>query len=106
MAERWRVGRTTGGRLGIWTSSATCDEPDVCSVAAVPSTKDQRRALLLAAAPRLRDACRRALSLAALGEGVGRLSARHGSAPRTQAEIKAIEQEILTALAFSEGRGR
>ncbi len=57
----WRVGRTTGGLLGIWSRRSRADSPDVCSVASVPDARDEANAHLMAAAPELLAACKRAL---------------------------------------------
>lgn len=43
----WRVGRTMGGALGIWSSGCHSDEPDVCRVASVPTENDEARAELI-----------------------------------------------------------
>ena len=43
----WRVGRTLGGALGIWSKTCRADEPDVCTVAMVPNKRDEVRAALI-----------------------------------------------------------
>lgn len=52
----WRVGRGHNGALGVWSNGVSTDSPDVCSVAAVPNTEDEKRARLIAAAPELLEA--------------------------------------------------
>lgn len=52
----WRKGYTSGGALGIWLEGSKTDEPDVCTVAAVPDEQDIARANLIAAAPDLLEA--------------------------------------------------
>mgnify|MGYP001566202492 CR=1 FL=1 len=95
--ERWRLGRTRGGALGVWTQSARMDSPNVCTVLDIPPGAGEERARLIASAPELRATLEAMCQLWLHGFGMA-----EGASPTPEDErrVAALAGRAVAVLAY------